>query len=285
MFAIYIEGLAPIEVSNGFIWTSLAVWLAITLTFYALRSIGLYVMAKKQGFRFKWMAFLPCVWIFVACRLVGETRLFNTTFKKIAVAVTIIFTLGELLYLAYNLIIYFPVIGNFFLGGKVVINLGEDTAISGLEPIISGFPFYVESNPYLVAGISEKALVLVLDVIDIVSSILSLISTVVVIIIYINLFKKYWPQHFILAAVLSWLGIFAPLVFAVRNKEPVDYNEYLNQRYNGWYTNNGNPYRNNNFYQNNGSANEHRQSSDPFEEFQDKNKDPGNPFSEFDDKK
>jgi hypothetical protein len=47
-----------------------------------------------------------------------------------------------------------------------------------------------------------------------------------------------------LAVALSWIGIFEILLFIIRKKDPVDYNEYLRSRYNGWYAN-GNPYGNN----------------------------------------
>ena len=280
MFRINVDGFTPIDVPNGMVWTSLIIWIAITLAFYVLRGIGLYVMAKRQNFNFKWMAFVPCVWVYVACRLVGECRFFNTTFKKLAVVATVIFGIGCLVQFAFNFILYFPVIGNFLTGGEVVFNMAEESTITYLEPIVSGFPFFVEANPYTQLGITPQLLNSVLNMLDIASSLFSLASTIILISVYVCLFKKYWPKHFILVSVLSWLGLFAPLVFAIRNKEPVDYNEYMKQRYNGWYVN-GNPYMNhrNPYSQQQGNT-------DPFEEFGErKDKDPGNPFSEFDDKK
>jgi hypothetical protein len=279
MFRIKVDGFTPIDVPNGMVWSSLRIWIAITLAFYVLRSIGLYVMAKMQNFNFKWMAFVPCVWIYVACRLVGESRFFNTTFKKLAVIATVIFGVGQLIQFVFNFILYFPVIGNLLAGGEVVFNMAEESTITYLEPIVSGFPFFVESNPYTQLGITKEFLYAILNVLDLSSSLFSLASTIILISIYVCLFKKYWPQHFILVPVLSWMGIFAPLVFAVRNKEPIDYNEYMKQRYNGWYVN-GNPYANRH-----NPYSQQRSSNEPFDEFGDKkDKEPGNPFSEFDDK-
>ena len=74
------------------------------------------------------------------------------------------------------------------------------------------------------------------------------------------------------------MGIFAPLVFVVRNIEAMDYSEYVRNRYNNMYVN-GNPYG--------GAYNRPPQAPPtPFEEFAEKGEvDPGDPFAEFGSKK
>ena len=95
----------------------------------------------------------------------------------------------------------------------------------------------------------------------------------VVITVYVNLFKRYLPNHYLLAAIISLLGFFAPFVFAVRKREPMNYIDYLRSRYqhNPYY---GNPYANNPQGQ--------RPPEHPFSEFAGRGEvDPGDPFNEF----
>ena len=95
-----------------------------------------------------------------------------------------------------------------------------------------------------------------------------------------SLFKKYKPQSYMVYGILSLLvGIFGPLVFSIRKRDPIKYTDYLRSRYNyGPYGNRyGNPYAGGGV---NPSAPQQGGES-PFEEFKDKNDDPGDPFDEF----
>jgi hypothetical protein len=99
--------------------------------------------------------------------------------------------------------------------------------------------------------------------------------------IYIYLFRKYWPRHFLLGVVLSVLidPAFPIIIFCLRKKEPMTYEEYLRsvgvRVYNPRGVNNG---------ANNGERNSYNPTeSSPFEEFEG-NKNNDEPFSEFDKK-
>ena len=76
MITIFSEGFA-LEVPIGMILTVLITSLIIPLAFYVLRSIGLYKLAKRKNLKCAFMAFIPCVWIYVACRLVAESKFFE----------------------------------------------------------------------------------------------------------------------------------------------------------------------------------------------------------------
>ena len=217
MFTIYgIDGTNGV-VDNGIVWSTIIISLAISIAFYVLRGIGLFVMAKKQNVKYAWLAFIPCTWVYVACKIIGDARFFGRTVNKLALWFTIIFAVCEVLMLVYDFIIWFPVVGNFLAGNELCLVIGaEENWISDLTVIWEGFPIFGGDtfvNPY---GSASRVIYLILNIVDIVSSILSLGTIIITIWIYINLFKKYWPRHFILAAVLSWMGIFAPLVFGLQ---------------------------------------------------------------------
>ena len=112
------------------------------------------------------------------------------------------------------------------------------------------------------------------------SSLFGLVSTIITIFMYVNLFRKFWPQHFIIGAILSVVGLFGPLVFIIRKKEPIDYAQYLRSRYHyynpygGQY---GSPYQYGSRPENAPTPPPH-----PFEEFAERGEvDPGEPFKEF----
>ncbi len=281
MIKIIIDGQYA-QVSNALIWVTFAISLAVALAFYMLRSFGLYVMAKRKGLDKPYLAFIPCVWMFTACKLIGNVRTFGSTFKKLALAFTIIFSVGQVLNFVYQFLLYFPVVGNFLVGKELYLVMVTDASL--IDAYVSpewtqvSNSLYINefSNPYLAMGISNRAVNVILTIINYVTLFTDLAIIVITISVYINLFRRYIPNHYILFSILSVLGIFAPLVFAVRKKAPVNYSDYLRSRYNMWYAN-GNPYGG---QVNNGAP---QAPSTPFEEFAEKGEiDPGDPFDNFD---
>lgn len=254
-------------------------WLAITsfvtpfvvqLVFYVLRSIGLYVLARKQGLKSAWMCWIPLIWLYPAFRLVGDSVL-GMPVKTVAIIFTAVFAVGEACTAVYNFISTVPYVGYFLQGGTITIRY------SGLySEIIPGSDFV---NPF------PSVYTWYMKTINYVGYVIGFLNLFITITLYINLFKKYWPQHYILAAVLSFFGLFGPFVFAIRKKDPIKYSDYLRTRYGGMYY--GGPY-DNPYYGRNPDPSQPKPPENPFEEFAGKGeKDPGDPFSEFgdDDKK
>ena len=95
--------------------------LAVTAAFYVLRSIGLYALAKNNGIDHAFVAWIPFAWIYVACKLISETRMFGWSFKNIAVWALIIFSVSGVLDIVYNVLTYFPAVGYFLQGGTITI--------------------------------------------------------------------------------------------------------------------------------------------------------------------
>lgn len=243
---------------------------AFYLTFYVLRSIGVYKLAKSQGVKNAFLAWIPCVWIFTACKTIGKSRFFGFTMEKAAVWVCVVFSFATILPLVHQCFSLVP------YGIKLL--QGEE-----FELIFTSSGNYI--NPKLVYS---DGLTIFLNILYIFNRILRLAEIFVMINVYIALFRKFWPEHYILAAVLSFFGLFPIMVFAIRNRKAVDFNEYIRNRYYGaGYTPYGNRY-----YGQNGQNNDERgtpyygNSSDnkdePFDEFSNR---PEEPFSEFDDNK
>ena len=269
------------EMGKTEVYIIAAIVLAVVLTFYALRSVGLFTLSRRKSYKFAWLSFVPCAWLYCACRLIGETKLFGVSFKKLALWVTIVFAVGEALSLVYNFIEWYPVVGYFTQtqNGEVTILTG----MGGGAYVIPGDDF---TNPFPSVNLP------IFKVINVITYFTSLFTTLVTVFLYINLFRNYWPQHYILASVLSFFGLFGVFVFVIRNKSEMKYSDYLRSRYGNVYGPYSNPYyRNGNGgYNGNGygGGNYERPPETPFKDFAERGEvDPGDPFSEFsdDDKK
>ena len=264
-------------------WLIFALVGAETLIFYLLRSIGLFTLAKRQKVLHAWVSFLPLAWFYIACKLVGKSRFFNRPIEDTALILTIIFAVAELITLVSNVLIYYPIVGNLLAGNGDILIAPTGMKIQGFEEFATSI--YVTQlfvNPYGIQGtITVNNILTVLGYISFVTDIVSL---VVVITVYMGLFRRFWPQHYVLAMILSFLGLFAPFVFAIRKKDPIKFEDYLRSRYYGAY---GNPYQNpysQNPYNQNpyNSQNAQPRPQNPFEEFAEKGeKAPEDPFNEF----
>lgn len=273
-----------VPIKSGLIWTALGISLAVILVLYALRSVGLFVLAKKQGIKKYGLAFVPVIWIYVACKLVGKARFFNKPIERLALIFCIIFAVSELLTFAYNFIVYFPLFEYALIhGGNVFIGAGEQAGemLKYMELDI-GTGLYVASaiKPF---GMSIATTNKILDVIFYLSRIFDLASIIITVTVYINLFRKFWPQHYMLASLLSiFLGLFPIFVFVIRNKPAINYSDYMRSRYEAYRSRYSNPY--NNPYNNDANNGGYGSPSEPkpFEDFDKKKEEP---FKDFEDNK
>lgn len=269
-------------VPNWTVISYLVLKLLIPIAFYVLRSIGLFTLAKRAGIQKRILAIFPFLWVFVACKIIGNQRLFGKTFEKFALLACILFSVIGVVTLAYDIICYFPIIGNVLEGRTIYISnsaLSESQYVQTLARSEFGYIYGDTSfvDPY------GNAMYLICIILHYLTMITSVVSVIITVLIYFNLFRKYWPQHYILAMVLSILGLFGVFVFVIRKREPVDYATYMKEKYKNMYGGYAGPYGYHNPYQNN--YNQPRQTppnpNSPFEDFEDKKKDPGDPFDEF----
>ncbi len=275
----------PLRLGFGSILAGVLIELAVILALYILRAVALYTIAKRQSIKKPWLAFIPCMWIFIAGKAMGTLLVKGKPAKNLALIATILFTVGEVLSLVINFLTYFPLIGYYLSGGEVVV---MDIIVPG-EASVQGFVEYLFNTTILVrptggsGGIvypyaNLNAVIWAINIMAILRDLLSIAVLVFSILIYVGLFRKFMPQHYVLLTVLSFLGLFPIMVFIVRKKNPVNYNDYLRSRY---YGHGYNPYAGVN--QNMGGAQTTSQDpkvpESPFEEFEEKDKDNDNPFN------
>lgn len=281
------------SISNGQLWLLLMGVILISLGFYALRSIGLYVLAKRQKIGKEYIAFIPYAWIYIACKLIKNTSFLGKSYEKWALTFAIIYCIYGTLLLSSQILDNLPLFEYLFIS-KQTLYVVSDQALApvGYVPYLENLDIY-HINTFVPYGSSEAAFTVqkILTTISLVSEIFYILSTIILIFVYISLFRTYWPQHYTLASVLCiFFGLFPFFMFAIRNKEPIDYNEYLKARYQRYGNPYGSPYGNpyDNPY-NQGGQNGYgghvdpQKPKNPFEDFASEDeKEPKSPFSEFD---
>ncbi len=282
--------------------------LAITAVFYVLRSLGLYVMAKKQHYKNAYIAWIPLAWIYIAGKLCKANNVFGFKIKNFTVFLTVFFIISEVITLTFSLMQYIPLAGYLLecsAQGKTAL-IGYSMSEQFMFNPEFYSPYQLMNGVYLGNDFTFRfsaGIIRALNIINIFSLIIDIFNMVLLFTMYFHLFRTYWPQHYFSAFIFSIFGLFPAFVFALRKKDPVNYEEYVkarygdymarrNQYYNDPYMNGGNNPNNtyNNGTQNNGAnsdpfsefgASNNNQNGEPFGEYNQGNQDP---FSEFDKK-
>lgn len=251
-----------VTLSKGVLIAIIVAIVVLTIAFYLLRSIGVYKLSKRSGFKYAFLAWIPAAWIYPACKLLGEVVIFGKKIKGFGVYSVVIMAVLFAIQIANAVLVEVPLVIHLFNGGDIKIT----TEMSILYPTFN-------------TGVAKAY-----DILSTISSVLSFIEIFITVTLYFNLFKKYWPERHAVAAILSIFGLFPVFVFVIRNKQPVDYQEWVRARYSAYFANN--PYANANFMngqQNPFGANQNANAS-PFKDFENK-AEPVDPFEEFSDKK
>lgn len=291
----------PLFVDTPMLIVALIIVLAIPIALYVLRTIGVYSLAKKANLKTAFLAFFPGLWVYPFAMLVKEAKFFNSKISKWAIAFAVLATASIVVTVAYNFLIYFPLVGNILEGRIIYRALDADMAthFGGMGyvayPALSGVYVNTQTTAINGAFVYPYEFVFIekwLNMLYMAMEILDLIVTIIKITLFINVFRKYWPQHFLLATILSIFGLFPIFAFVIRNKKPVNYFEFLNSRYQstygpyGPYGANGprGPYSQGPFTQSNGNPYNNPYANvqnEPFQDFEPKQKRVEEPFSEF----
>ena len=245
---------------------------SIFALFFVFRSLGLYKMAKREGLKRPWLALIPFAALFVAQELAPNSK-----------------------YIKKNKYLY--IVAIIAEGFSIFCSLVCDVlyGLPLLENIING------NNSYLAVVVVDP----LPSVLFTMYSLCKIVYVIVSIILYSKVFKAYSIKHnqtFTVLSALSYvvignLALSGIFVFALRNKDRIDYDAYISERIrrqqayrNSQYGNpygrppyGGNPYErppyNGPYGENPYGGNQNANTSDPFEDFS--NNAQSDPFEEF----
>lgn len=176
-----------------------------------LGGIGLSTMAKKEGKKNSFLAFLPFANTYYAGEIAGEANFFGQKMKRAglyAMLAEIACFILEAFYMVaqYVSIPYYEVTRITETGQYVDVNISA---------MPSSIRWLAESEQYIYWF----------------SWLLSFVQLIFFCVLFMALFRKYYARRPVIMTVLSALFPFRGIVlFAVRNNTPVDYNEYMRRK-------------------------------------------------------
>jgi len=282
-----------VDFGLGAIFAVVGVALAITALFYVLRSIGLYVMAKRQNLKYAYIAWIPFAWVFIAGKLSKTANIFGFRIKNFALFLTIFFSVSQGISLIFMLVQYVPLAGyllqcasrgetaliGYAMSDQIVFKPEYYNQYQLMSGVYVGTNFTFTYAPWIIKT---------LQIMNIVTLVVDIVYMVLLYTMYFNLFRTYWPQHYFSAFLFSIFGLFPIFVFAFRKKDPINYEEFVKARYGDYMARRG-QYYNDPFMDGQGGQNGYNEpnsrNQDPFGEFENsKSQSNSEPFSEYDKK-
>lgn len=250
------------------VWSAFVIASALFVLVYAFKAVGLYTMAKNRKMnKLLWAAFVPFASTYLIGELAGELRMGKSKIGHLGLYVM----LAEILYVATVLLQHIPAAYAF---ANNLYNITEETV---------GQTTYVgwEFSAAFPAGWVKAA-----NVAYWLNYVFMLLYTGASVFMYIAFFRLYAPMSYVWMVILGALlpVSTAFLIFAFRNRKAVDFEKLVQARAEQMrrmqQSQYGNPYGANDPYSNNPYRNQPpRSSSDPFEEYSQKDADPFEEFS------
>lgn len=229
--------------------------LLVSIAFFVIKGIAIYTMAKRRNFDKLWMSFVPFLNYIVLGKLAGKAIVWGKEIKNIGLVVCILSAV--------------TLIGGYLLDVGYYLSL-----IEGLYNVK-----FVFNSAFINSWVSQTGVVFVICHYLYLG--IDLINLFLTICLALLIFRKYYPERAFLYMILSIFFdfMFGILLFTVRNREYLTYEDFLRSRQN--YYNQNNPYGSNNGYTvYNGGGNNVNADDDPFPEFSNK-KQENEPFAEF----
>lgn len=200
-------------ISLGEMYILLGVAGALYLISLVLGGLALYVMAERAGVKHSWLGFIPFANTYYAGKVAGESPFLGKRMKRsglYAMIAEMVYVAIEIMSLLSSILLASPKYyeTNYVDGGGSVL-------IFNLASVPKGLRWMAGASTWF--------------------SVLSILADLVMILflcaVYNSLFRKYSPRGAYFMTVFSvLLPVRAFLLFAVRNREPVDFDEYMKER-------------------------------------------------------
>ena len=198
-------------------YIALYVAAGVYVLLYVFKAIGLFTMAKRQGkTNLAWCAFVPFASTYLMGELAGEWRLGKTRVKHIGLYAM----LGEFVYCALAA----------FVSGVLVYALANGmTETYPLEDVNGNLTPYVG---WQFSAALPDALYTACNVCNVLAVIFQYVQLILFVFLYIAFFRRYAPASYVwMVVVCALLPVVTPfLIFAFRNRTPVDYDRYMRER-------------------------------------------------------
>lgn len=190
---------------------TLWVWLLVGLLCFAIvfvfEAIALYTIATREGYKNKWMAFVPFLNTYYIGVCAQKNRFYNMDTKKLAVAAAVF----EFILCAGNIL--FLVCESVMLNSNAPYNISDGVIYYPMAGVPSNLKWAAWIYNYMDIYILLP---------------LSLIYSLLLISLLISFFQTYACRRYVLFTITSILfPIMGILFFVVRNNKGINYKEFL----------------------------------------------------------
>lgn len=218
-FTGIIERAFMADVYKRYLWAYFVIAGCLFAVVFVFQAIALYTIATREGFKNKWMAFIP----FLNTYYIGVVSDKNNVFKAKAKYVSLAAAVVEVVYCALA-ILYYVATYLIFSGGYA--EPVYETIVYGTQfEILSGYnigllPANLSWAGWVFANLQDYFLYFI-----------QLAYIILKVFVLVSFFRTYASRNYVLFSVLSVLfpigGIF---MFAVRNNRGINYAQYIREQ-------------------------------------------------------
>ncbi|MCM1437688.1 MAG: hypothetical protein NC131_00555 [Roseburia sp.] len=206
------------DVQKRYFWAYLVIGACVYAVLYILRGVALYTIAKREGFKNRWFAFVP----FLSTYYIGVVSDKNNVFRTKAKNVSLIAAAVEVVYCVLA-ILYYVATYQIFKGGYATPRY-ETLVYSSEFEILTGYDIAVPDGLRWAGWIFSYMQ-------DYIMYWVQLVYIILNIFVLVAFFRTYASQRYVLFSVLSVLfPVSAIFMFAVRKNRGKNYGEYVREQ-------------------------------------------------------
>lgn len=217
-------------------WISMVVAGALFLVIYVMEAIALWTISGREGYKHRWMAFIPFFNSYYIGVLSEKNKFYNMPAKRISLALAIV----EFL-LVCGFIFYYSVAGIVY-AGNLYESVIQTVPLTG-QSVVVGYKASSRIAGTWIAWVFDYLDVYVLDWVNIIYILLNVL-------VVITFFQTYACRRYFLFSIIAVIfPVKGVLMFAVRNNRGMNYRDFVRgeqrrryEMYQQYYNQNGNPY-------------------------------------------
>lgn len=217
--ASIVEAAFITDTYKQYMWIYLLIAGLIFAVTYVFQAIGLYTIAVREGYGNKWMAFVPFFNTYYIGVVSEKNRVFRSKTQNIAFAAALV----EVVYVALY-ILYYVAKFIIFNGGYAAPEYMPFNGNVNFELVTGYNPVNLPENLYWAWWVFAYLQDYIIYFVQLAFLLLQLF-------VIIAFFRTYASPHYVL---FSLLCVFFPikgiLIFAVRNNNGKNYNDYLREQ-------------------------------------------------------
>lgn len=206
------------DVYKQYLWAYFLIGACVFAVVYLLQSVALYTIAGREGFKNRWMAFVPFFNTYYIGVVSEKNPVFRTKAKYVSLAAAVI----EVIYCALA-ILYYVAMFLIFKGGYAEPVYETIVYVKSMD-ILTGYELHLPDNLAWAGWVFSNFNDYVLSLVQLVYSILKIF-------ILVSFFRTYASPRYVLFSILS---VFFPVggifMFVVRNNRGKNYIEYLREQ-------------------------------------------------------